>query len=80
MKLISTIKSFSGKMAVKVAIVSVIAILFSIIFALAIGGNQNIIENNIFLSTIAGLISIMFTLSLPASFFIGIYTGIKHKE
>ncbi|MFH1823026.1 MAG: hypothetical protein ABH830_04995 [Patescibacteria group bacterium] len=73
-------KSRSGKWAVGLGIALVVLTAISVLFATAIGGDPAIIAASPLLSILANLLSIMFSLSGPLSFFVGIYTIIKHKE
>jgi hypothetical protein len=73
-------KSRSGKWAVGLGFALVIFTELSLIFAAAIGGDSAVIEASLFLSILANVLSIMFSLAGPLSFFVGMYTIIKHKE
>jgi hypothetical protein len=80
MKLNFIVKSRSGKWTIRFGVVLVIATVLSVIFAFAIGGNADVITSSFLLSIFANVLSVIFTLSGPLSFFLGIYTVIKHKE
>jgi hypothetical protein len=80
MKINFSPKTYSGKLAVWIGIALVILTLLSLIFAIAIGGDPAVIANSTLLTILANALSIMFTLAGPLSFFVGIYTGVKHKE
>lgn len=73
-------KSRSGKWAVGFGIALVALTALSLLFAAAIGGDPAVIANSPLLSILAAALSVMFTLAGPLSFFVGIYTIIKHKE
>lgn len=73
-------KTYSGRWSVRFGIALVMLTALEVVFAVAIGGNPAVIAGSHLLSIIATILSIMFTLAGPLSFFIGIYTVIKHKE
>jgi hypothetical protein len=73
-------KNYSGKWAVGFGIVLFVSITIQVVFAAAIGGNSNVIDSNIFLSVLAGILSITFSFAGPASLFMGIYTVVKYKD
>lgn len=73
-------KTFSGKWAVGFAIALVVLTVLSLLFAVAIGGDPAVIADNVLLSILANVLSVMFTLAGPLSFFLGIYTVIKYRE
>jgi hypothetical protein len=62
-------KTNLGKLAVKIGIVLAISGVLTVIFAIAIGGNPDVIENNFLLKILAGIPSILFTLSGPLIFY-----------
>lgn len=70
----------SGKWAIRLGIAFVILTALSLIFAAAIGGDPAVVASSPVLSILANILSIMFTLAGPLSFFVGIFTVIKHKE
>ncbi len=80
MKIDFSSKTFSGKWAVWFGLALVALIALSLVFAAAIEGNSAVVANSKLLTILANIISIIFSLSGPLSFFTGIYTGIKHKE
>lgn len=73
-------KTLSGKWAVGLGIALVVFAALSIIFAIAIGGDSAVVADSPFLTVLANVLSIMFTLAGPLSFFIGVYTIIRHRE
>ena len=73
-------KTRSGKWAVRLGIASVVLTALSLLFATAIGGDSAVIADSLLLTILAGALSVMFSLAGPLSFFVGIYTIIKHKE
>lgn len=73
-------KNYSGKWAVGFGIVLFISITIQIVFAAAIGGNPDVIDSNIFLSVLASILSVAFSLAGSASLFMGIYTIVKYKD
>lgn len=73
-------KTLSGKWAVGFAVALVILTALSLIFAATIGGDPAIIERSPLLTALANVLSIMFSLAGPLSFFVGLYTIIRYKE
>jgi len=73
-------KTRSGKWAVGFAIASAVLTALSLLFAFVIGGDSAVIADNFLLTILANTLSIMFSFAGPLSFFIGIYTIIKHNE
>ncbi len=73
-------KTRSGKWAVGFGIALAVVMAFEVIFAFAIGGDPAVIDRSPFLSMLAAALSIAFTLTGPLSFFVGMYTIIKHEE
>jgi len=80
MKINFKAESRAGKWAIGFGFALVVSMVLSVVFALLIGGDSKVVENNIFLSTVAAILSIIFTLSAPLSFFVGVYAIIRHKE
>lgn len=73
-------KTLSGKWAVGFGTTLVIVTIISLVFAFAIGGDPAVIANNPLLSIFANILSVIFTLAGPLSFFIGLFTIIKYKD
>jgi hypothetical protein len=73
-------KTRSGKWAVGFGVALVVLTALSLICAMAIGGNSDVIAGSRLLTILAGALSVMFTLAGPLSFFVGIYTVIRHKD
>jgi len=73
-------KTRSGKWAAGFGAALVMLTALSLIFAATIGGDSAVIERSSLLTVLANVLSIMFTLVGPLSFFVGIYTIIKYKE
>lgn len=73
-------KSRSGKWAVGLGIASVVLTALSVFFAFTIGGNHDIIADNLLLTILSAALSIIWSLVCPLSLPFGIYAIIKHKD
>jgi hypothetical protein len=73
-------KTRLGKWAVGLGIALVVLTAISLLFAAAIGGDPAVIAGNPLLSILSIILSVMFTLTGPLSFIVGIFTIVKHKE
>ncbi len=73
-------RSRSGRWAVGFGAALVVLTALSLIFAAAIGGDAAVIADSPSLTVLAFALSAMFTLAGPLSFFVGIFSIIKHKE
>ncbi len=73
-------KTRLGKWAVGLGIASVVLTALSVFFAFAIGGNHDVIAGNLLLTILSAALSIMFSLSIPASCLVGIFAVVKHKD
>jgi len=75
-----TPKSLAGRTAVWLGIILLISMILSIVFAALVGGSSDVIDNSVFLKVLASILSVIFTLSAPLSFVVGMYAIIKYKE
>jgi hypothetical protein len=73
-------KTRPGKWSVGIGIALVVLTALSVLFAVAIGGDPAVIAGNPFLSMLANILSVMFTLAGPLSFFVGIFAIVKYKD
>ncbi len=73
-------KTRLGKWSVGFGIALVVLTALSVLFAVAIGGNPTVIAGNTLLSILSITLSVMVSLVGPLSFFLGIFTIVKHKE
>ena len=73
-------KTSLGKWAVGFGVALVLLTTISLIFAAFIGGDPALVANSPLLSVLANILSIMFSLTGPLSFLLGIITVIKYKE
>jgi len=80
MKIVFMPKTRIGRWAVGIGIVLVVFTAISLIFAFTIGGDSTIIEGSPLLSVFANILSILFTLAGPLSFFVGIFAIIKYRD
>ena len=73
-------KSHSGKWAVGCGIVFVVSMALSLLTALAIGGDPEVIEGNRLLSILTIALNLVLNLAGLLSLLLGFYTIFKYKE
>lgn len=73
-------KTRVGKWSVGLGIALVMLMALELLFAVAIRGDSTVIAGNPLLSILSVTLSIMSSLAGLLSFFLGIFTIIKHKE
>jgi len=80
MKIQLTPQSKIGIWSVRVGIVLILSMVLSVIFTFAIGGDSAVIEGSIILTILSGILSVLFTLSGPVSFILGLIALFKFKD
>ena len=73
-------KTRAGKWSVGLGIAFVVLMALELLFAAAIGGDPAVIAGNPLFSILSIALSVTLSLTGPLSFFVGIFTIIKHKE
>jgi len=70
----------SGKWAVGLGIALVVLTALSLLIAVIIKGDPTVISGNPLLLIFSNVLSVMFSLVGSLSFFVGIFTIVKHKD
>lgn len=60
--------------------VLLITIIIEVVFATVIGGDPAIVERSLILTILAGILSVIFSLSGPLSFIIVVFALAKYKD